>query len=130
MSTVSFDSDGVRCAGVHLCGEGEAFADAEGLALDNFLNELATDDGAAGLLVAPADYGELVEAAMADRVVRRPGAPGARVRILGPLEARLVAAPWEYARFGCRAYALGEANLPCGVNPTYQELAAAAPGRR
>jgi ATP-dependent helicase/nuclease subunit B len=70
-------------------GESAAFAGAEGLPLENFLNELATDDGAAGLLVAPADYGELVEAAMADRVVRRPGAPGARVRILGPLEARL-----------------------------------------
>jgi hypothetical protein len=47
-----------------------------------------------------------------------------------PLEARLVAAPWEYAWFGCRAYALGEANALLGVNPYYQELAADAPGRQ
>ena len=46
-------------------------------------------DGDADLAVAPADYGELFATTMADRVVRRPGAPGVRVRIYGPLEARL-----------------------------------------
>src|ERR1039457_2726126 len=30
MSAISFDSGGVRCAGVHLAGEGGAFADADG----------------------------------------------------------------------------------------------------
>ncbi|HEY4997182.1 MAG TPA: alpha/beta hydrolase, partial [Solirubrobacteraceae bacterium] len=30
MSSVSFDSGGVRCAGVHLLGEGEAFTDQQG----------------------------------------------------------------------------------------------------
>ncbi len=35
------------------------------------------------------DYVELFSAALADRVVRRPPRPGLRVRILGPLEARL-----------------------------------------
>ncbi len=30
MSSIAFDSDGVRCAGVHLRGEGDAFADAQG----------------------------------------------------------------------------------------------------
>jgi fermentation-respiration switch protein FrsA (DUF1100 family) len=30
MTAVSFDSGGVRCAGVHLSGEGQAFADADG----------------------------------------------------------------------------------------------------
>ena len=39
--------------------------------------------------VAPSDYVELFSAALADRVVRRPPQPGLRVRILGPLEARL-----------------------------------------
>jgi ATP-dependent helicase/nuclease subunit B len=36
-----------------------------------------------------ADYPDLFDTAIADRVVRRPGLPGVRVRILGPLEARL-----------------------------------------
>jgi ATP-dependent helicase/nuclease subunit B len=40
--------------------------------------------------VARGDYPELFEAAIADRVCRRAGRPGARVQILGPLEARLV----------------------------------------
>jgi fermentation-respiration switch protein FrsA (DUF1100 family) len=30
MSAISFDSGGVRCAGVHLAGEGDAFADEDG----------------------------------------------------------------------------------------------------
>ena len=37
----------------------------------------------------PSDYVELFSAALAGRVVRRPPQPGLRVRILGPLEARL-----------------------------------------
>src|SRR5205807_8799823 len=44
---------------------------------------------AADLAVAPADYPDLFGAAIGDRVVRRPERPGVRVRILGPLEARL-----------------------------------------
>ena len=39
--------------------------------------------------VALTDYAEVFSTAVADRVVRRPGLPGVRVRILGPLEARL-----------------------------------------
>ena len=39
--------------------------------------------------VEPPDYLELFSAALAGRVVRRPLQPGMRVRILGPLEARL-----------------------------------------
>ena len=38
---------------------------------------------------APGDYAELFDAAIAERMVRRAGRPGARVRIFGPLEARL-----------------------------------------
>ena len=43
------------------------------------------------MLVAPTDYAELFAAALAGRVVRRPSQPGLRVRILGLLEARLIA---------------------------------------
>ena len=39
--------------------------------------------------VEPSDYLELFSAALAGRVVRRAARPGLRVRILGPLEARL-----------------------------------------
>jgi len=39
--------------------------------------------------VAKADYAELFHAAIADRVVRRPEIDDVRVRIFGPLEARL-----------------------------------------
>ncbi len=38
------------------------------------------------------DYPELFAAAIADRVVRRPDAPGSRIHIYGPLEARLTSA--------------------------------------
>ena len=41
--------------------------------------------------VAPGDYADLFETAIADRACRRAETPGARVRILGPLEARLSA---------------------------------------
>jgi len=51
-------------------------------------DDIAADD-ATELAVPLSQYGELLVAAMAGRVVRRPGAPGARVRIYGPLEARL-----------------------------------------
>ena len=40
-------------------------------------------------MVEPADYVELFGVVIGDRVVRRPGAPESRVRIYGPLEARL-----------------------------------------
>src|SRR5262249_52274406 len=69
-------------------GDSVAFAGQDGTALARFLDEVALD-GDADLAVAPAQYAELFEAAVIDRVVRRPGAPGARVRIYGPLEARL-----------------------------------------
>ncbi len=71
-------------------GEREAaFAGPDGAKLAVALDELATSEAAAGLIVAPSDYVELFSAALADRVVRRPPQRGVRVRILGPLEARL-----------------------------------------
>jgi len=65
-----------------------AFAGADGLALASALGDII-DEGAADLAIAPSEYGELFAAAISGRVVRRPGAPDARVRIYGPLEARL-----------------------------------------
>jgi ATP-dependent helicase/nuclease subunit B len=69
-------------------GDSIAFAAHDGTALARFFDAVALDRDA-DLAVAPAQYAELFEAAMGDRVVRRPGDPGARVRIYGPLEARL-----------------------------------------
>ena len=66
-----------------------AFAGPDGKRLAEALDELAISEAAAVLAVAPSDYVELFSAALADRVVRRPLRPGLRVRILGPLEARL-----------------------------------------
>src|SRR4029077_18760703 len=70
-------------------GKETAFADADGLKLTDALHALEASAAAARLAVKPADYVELFAAALADRVVQRPARPGYRVRILGPLEARL-----------------------------------------
>ena len=51
--------------------------------------ELVASPSAAGLAVAKGDYAELFHAAIGDRVVRRPEIHDVRVRIFGPLEARL-----------------------------------------
>ena len=66
-----------------------ALAGADGEKLAAALDELATSEAAARLLVDKSDYAELFAAALAGRVVRRPARPDLRVRILGPLEARL-----------------------------------------
>jgi len=66
-----------------------AFAGAAGAKLAEALEELAVSEAAAALSVAPSDYTELLSAVLADRMVRPHPQPGARVRILGLLEARL-----------------------------------------
>jgi ATP-dependent helicase/nuclease subunit B len=66
---------------------GSGPSDSEKLA--QALDELAASDAAAQFSVAKADYVELLSAALAGRVVRGPPRPGLRVRVLGPLEARL-----------------------------------------
>jgi ATP-dependent helicase/nuclease subunit B len=70
-------------------GDAAAFTGSDGIKLADALDELATSEAAARLPVEKSDYVELFAAAIADRVVRRPLQPGLRVRILGPLEARL-----------------------------------------
>ena len=51
--------------------------------------DIAAEVGREPFPVAAADYPELFALAIDGRVVRRPGAPGSRIRIYGPLEARL-----------------------------------------
>jgi ATP-dependent helicase/nuclease subunit B len=70
-------------------GAPAAFAGADGSALVLTFDEIEASSPAADLRVPLADYPDLFRAAIADRMVRRPGLPGVRVRILGPLEARL-----------------------------------------
>jgi ATP-dependent helicase/nuclease subunit B len=70
-------------------GAAAAFAGPDGSALAQVFDAVEAGLPSADLAVAPADYPDLFDAAIADRVVRRPGLPGVRVRILGPLEARL-----------------------------------------
>ena len=70
-------------------GDEVAFIGPAGAKLAAAFDELAASDAATGLTVAPHDYVELFAAALTGRVVRRPPLPGVRVRILGPLEARL-----------------------------------------
>jgi ATP-dependent helicase/nuclease subunit B len=66
-----------------------AFSGRDGTKLGDALDELAASEAAARLSIEPSDYLELFSAALAGRVVRRPAQSGLRVRILGPLEARL-----------------------------------------
>src|SRR5215472_2386905 len=66
-----------------------AFVGTDGAALETAFEEIALNAADADFAVAPADYADVFRAAISDRVVRRPGLPGVRLRIYGPLEARL-----------------------------------------
>jgi len=70
-------------------GENIAFQGPDGTRLADALDELAASKAAAPLLVETSDYVELFCSALSGRVVRRRPQAGLRVRILGPLEARL-----------------------------------------
>jgi ATP-dependent helicase/nuclease subunit B len=65
-----------------------ALGGADGAALAATFEELVASAPAAGLRVALDEYADLLRTIM-DRTVRRPELPGVRVRIFGPLEARL-----------------------------------------
>jgi ATP-dependent helicase/nuclease subunit B len=69
-------------------GNEAAFAGPDGIELARAFEDIAEqrDD----FPVAAGDYADLFETTIADRTCRRAETPGARVRILGPLEARLV----------------------------------------
>jgi len=70
-------------------GEVAAFTGPDGRALANLFDELRATPHADGIAVAPADYADLFHALVAERIVRKPALPDVRVRIFGPLEARL-----------------------------------------
>ncbi|HET6838753.1 MAG TPA: double-strand break repair protein AddB [Bradyrhizobium sp.] len=65
--------------------EGTALASA----FDDLLGEHAQSGLQSGLMVQIADYPEVFQTAFADRMVRRPEATDVRLKIYGPLEARL-----------------------------------------
>jgi ATP-dependent helicase/nuclease subunit B len=69
-------------------GEAAAFAGHDGVKLAEAFDDIA-NAADASFAVIRSDYAELFKAAIADWVVRRPEVAGVRVRIYGPLEARL-----------------------------------------
>jgi ATP-dependent helicase/nuclease subunit B len=66
-----------------------AFSGHDGTQLEQSFDEIAAIPADADPLIAPADYPELFKALIAERMVRIPEASDARVRVYGPLEARL-----------------------------------------
>jgi ATP-dependent helicase/nuclease subunit B len=70
-------------------GAPAAFSGLDGAALSSLFEQMIEESAAATFMVGLSDYPELFDTIAAGQVVRRPGAPGARVRIYGPLEARL-----------------------------------------
>jgi ATP-dependent helicase/nuclease subunit B len=69
--------------------DGEMFAGPDGDALAKAFEEIIAAVGESPYPVAAGDYLEVFDAAIADRMVRPPPAPSARIRIYGPLEARM-----------------------------------------
>jgi ATP-dependent helicase/nuclease subunit B len=70
-------------------GSAAAFTGPDGKKLSDALDELATSSTATQLPISNSDYVELFAAALSGQVVRPAPQPGARLRILGLLEARL-----------------------------------------
>jgi ATP-dependent helicase/nuclease subunit B len=66
-----------------------AFINADGKKLELALDELIDTPAASALELPAGDYPDFLQAALAAHVVRLRERPGVRVRILGPLEARL-----------------------------------------
>ena len=81
--------DAIAALGQDAEGKIAAFAGHDGVALARAFEELVLSPSAGGLAVSKADYTELFSAAIDGRVVRRPEIHDVRVRIFGPLEARL-----------------------------------------
>ncbi len=66
-----------------------AFENHDGQALTQAFDELPADGGPSGVALSLADYPDVFQTAFGDRIVRRPLVANARLRIYGPLEARL-----------------------------------------
>ncbi|MEN3289306.1 MAG: ATP-dependent helicase/nuclease subunit, partial [Bradyrhizobium sp.] len=73
-------------------GLSTAFADRDGAALAKAFDDLLVSGERCGLMAPLSDYPDLFHTAFADRAVRRPERPGAKLQIYGPLEARLMQA--------------------------------------
>ena len=103
-------------------GQPAAFTGNDGVKLFEAFDDIARANADAGFVVAQADYAELFRIAIADRVARRPEVPNVRVRIYGPLEARLQNCrsrrPWRPGRghlaAGDAAGSRGSA-VPCAM---------------
>ncbi|TMJ02243.1 MAG: double-strand break repair protein AddB [Alphaproteobacteria bacterium] len=87
-SLAAMHADAVRALSADDAGLGAAFAGEDGVKLAEAFTEIA--EQSTDLRVARGDYADLFETAIADKVCRRAGRPGARVRILGAIEARLI----------------------------------------
>ena len=70
-------------------GRFAAFAGSDGVLLAQLFDELNESDAAASLRLPPDEYADIFRTLLDGRIVRRPATPASRVRILGPLEARL-----------------------------------------
>jgi ATP-dependent helicase/nuclease subunit B len=82
-------SEAVAALSTDDAGEIAAFSGPDGEALADAFADIAEKTGHEPFTIAAADYAELLALAIDDRVVRRPEVPGRRLRIYGPLEARL-----------------------------------------
>jgi ATP-dependent helicase/nuclease subunit B len=70
-------------------GVAVAFEGHQGFALTAAFDDLPGEPERSGLMVQLGDYPEVFQTAFGDRIVRRPEAAGAHLRIYGQLEARL-----------------------------------------
>jgi ATP-dependent helicase/nuclease subunit B len=70
-------------------GAALAFEGPQGSALASAFDDLLGERTPSGLMVQLGDYPEVFQTAFGDRIVRRPEAANAQLRIYGPLEARL-----------------------------------------
>lgn len=66
-----------------------AFSGSDGFELANAFDDLAQESEINDFALDASEYHEALPSIFAGRIVRRNGRPGARLRILGPLEARL-----------------------------------------
>jgi ATP-dependent helicase/nuclease subunit B len=81
--------DAIAALSQDAAGAPAAFSGADGEALATAFDDIAAKVGAEPFNVAIEDYAELFRLAIDGLVVRRPGAPGSRIHVYGPLEARL-----------------------------------------
>jgi ATP-dependent helicase/nuclease subunit B len=82
LMALSCDEDGIALT----------FEQQEGLSLAAAFDDLLNEPTRIGLPVQLADYADVFQTAFADRAVRRPEKPGAKLHIYGPLESRLMQA--------------------------------------